>query len=753
MAPCLRLLTQMSQPADVMLEMEALLPSDDEDEAGGGADDGERGFVTPTSRSRPKTQTTIPVPPPPSAVPSRPRGAQAPPQARAPVPAPAASAAAKQTRAAPLAGLCALSDADITPAPAPPPSAPVAAGAATSSATAVSASHGLVLGLFADAQQQSEATAAAGVFRGRRFALLVGGRSLGHVRARVLGGVLVRGGGAVVAPDSAPTHIVVGFTCVEALSQHLSTAHALSLAALLRVCNGGGSGGGGGVVLCDPVWVSGCVARGAVLPPPESLRLRPQHLETRRHTPRVADEAAAAAFFSAEVAGGGAVGVAAKRRRVSAEPAEFAAERVGGRRLPPKGAFACERPPPSPPSASAMGREGSGVGFLTAGHRTAAPVAAEGGSLNEHLISELVKLQQVYAKLGDAWRKYAYGKAVALVKKWRTPIRTRADVADVRGIGPKIADKIAEILESGTCKKMRYFEGNEEVAAITLFAKIWGVGPSTSQRLFRTHGLTTLDELRQRSARDDTLLNGQQRIGLRFFEELQQRIPRSEVDCLKGAIEAAVASVRRSVTMEICGSYRRGKETCGDVDVILCAPEGEGYDGVLRGVVLALKRAGVVTDDLTHAYMEGFAGASSGADESVHKGVVHRGDSHDSFMGVCRLPPCSDPETCPHVHLCEVVPGGSPTEHLHRRIDIKIYPFLQYPFALLYFTGSDYLNRSMRLYCHKRGLSLSDKGLFPVVRVAREVVHEGAPVQGCRTEKDVFDLLGLEYRPPSERNM
>lgn len=32
-----------------------------------------------------------------------------------------------------------------------------------------------------------------------------------------------------------------------------------------------------------------------------------------------------------------------------------------------------------------------------------------------------------------------------------------------------------------------------------------------------------------------------------------------------------------------------------------------------------------------------------------------------------------------------------------RRIDIKVYPKDQYAFALLYFTGSDYFNRSMRL--------------------------------------------------------
>ena len=49
---------------------------------------------------------------------------------------------------------------------------------------------------------------------------------------------------------------------------------------------------------------------------------------------------------------------------------------------------------------------------------------------------------------------------------------------------------------------------------------------------------------------------------------------------------------------------------------------------------------------------------------------------------------------------------------LHRRVDIKVYRPEEYPFALLYFTGSGYFNRSMRWWAQtKFGLSLNDKGL------------------------------------------
>ena len=207
---------------------------------------------------------------------------------------------------------------------------------------------------------------------------------------------------------------------------------------------------------------------------------------------------------------------------------------------------------------------------------------------------------------------------------------------------------------------------------------------------------------------------------------------------MKRLIQKKVKALCPTMHMQICGSYRRGKDTCGDIDVILCNPTGQPYVGVLKSLVLELKGVGFITDELTSAYMNDDAEVES---------------DHDTFMGICQMPPCSDASTCTHTHLCEVQSALSATTHLHRRIDIKIYSRRQWPFALLYFTGSDYFNRSMRLYCQKRGYSLSDKGIQPVVRVAKEKVHEGAYVPGCKTEKDIFDLLGLQYKTPEERNV
>jgi DNA polymerase/3'-5' exonuclease PolX len=58
----------------------------------------------------------------------------------------------------------------------------------------------------------------------------------------------------------------------------------------------------------------------------------------------------------------------------------------------------------------------------------------------------------------------------------------------------------------------------------------------------------------------------------------------------------------------------------------------------------------------------------------------------------------------------------------------------------------------MRLFAHKKGYSLSDYGLVPVIRVKNETVAEFTSIP-CPTERDVFEALNLPYKEPHERNI
>jgi DNA polymerase/3'-5' exonuclease PolX len=88
----------------------------------------------------------------------------------------------------------------------------------------------------------------------------------------------------------------------------------------------------------------------------------------------------------------------------------------------------------------------------------------------------------------------------------------------------------------------------------------------------------------------------------------------------------------------------------------------------------------------------------------------------------------------------------SPTKSgKRRRVDIKIWPYIQKPYASLYFTGGKYFNRSMRLYAKRKfNWKLNDKGLFDLKTGERVITTV------C-TEKDLFDKLQLIYKAPRDR--
>eukprot|EP01064_Diplonema_japonicum_P014692 TRINITY_DN22380_c0_g1_i1.p1 TRINITY_DN22380_c0_g1~~TRINITY_DN22380_c0_g1_i1.p1 ORF type:complete len:606 (+),score=95.03 TRINITY_DN22380_c0_g1_i1:43-1860(+) len=360
-------------------------------------------------------------------------------------------------------------------------------------------------------------------------------------------------------------------------------------------------------------------------------------------------------------------------------------------------------------------------------------------SPNSALIDELEKLHTTYANLGDSWRKYAYSKAIGIIKRWKTKITCKEDVAGARGIGGKIADKIQEILSTGTCLKIQVMEKSEEVQVVSTMGKIWGVGPTTAVRLYRM-GIKTIKTLIEKQ---DEVLTKPQKIGLKYCDELQERIPRAEVELIRETVRKAVEKVSSNIEVEVCGSYRRGKSTCGDVDVLMCDKKGRHHDGMLACIADDLQSTGFLTDSLTISYKSSKTGEA------------------DMWFGVCQIPPCDNKNTCQLTHLSDICADNQtavhhPNAHVHRRIDLKLYKKEHYPFAVLYFTGSNYFNRSMRLFCHKKGLTLSDRTLCPAVRVyrqsGREKVHEGEPIP-CDSEQAIFDAIGLEYKTPLERDI
>jgi DNA polymerase IV len=187
------------------------------------------------------------------------------------------------------------------------------------------------------------------------------------------------------------------------------------------------------------------------------------------------------------------------------------------------------------------------------------------------------------------------------------------------------------------------------------------------------------------SKRDD--LTFAQEIGLKYVDELQERIPRDEVSKIAEIIQRDLNEF--DLIAEPLGSYRRGALDCGDIDMLIYS-HGELKPGLIKVIIEKLKKS-VITDVIAH--------------------------SGKTFRGICKV------------------------DQFHRRLDLLLCPKEELGAARLYFTGNDIFNRSIRLLADKKGMHLNQHGLY----------RQNVRICGA-TEQEIFDVLGVPYRPPEERN-
>src|SRR5271156_2083790 len=90
---------------------------------------------------------------------------------------------------------------------------------------------------------------------------------------------------------------------------------------------------------------------------------------------------------------------------------------------------------------------------------------------------------------------------------------------------------------------------------------------------------------------------------------------------------------------------------------------------------------------------------------------------------------------------------------LHRRLDLLFVPWNERGAALVYFTGNDVFNRSLRLLASKKGMGLNQRGLFKdTMRGPGRVKLTRGTLIASETEEEIFEILGVPWRHPEMRN-
>jgi DNA polymerase/3'-5' exonuclease PolX len=140
---------------------------------------------------------------------------------------------------------------------------------------------------------------------------------------------------------------------------------------------------------------------------------------------------------------------------------------------------------------------------------------------NEEFIELTDKLSNIMLKQGEPFRARAYQKAQETIMTYPDDIYSSIQLKNLPNIGNTIMDKLNEYEKTGS---LRILE-REKTNPINILGDIYGVGPKKAKELV-SKGINTIDDLRERQTE---LLNDIQRVGLKYYEQIQERIPRSEI--------------------------------------------------------------------------------------------------------------------------------------------------------------------------------------------------------------------------------
>lgn len=323
-------------------------------------------------------------------------------------------------------------------------------------------------------------------------------------------------------------------------------------------------------------------------------------------------------------------------------------------------------------------------------------------TLNHQIASQLEVLARSLAgKSGkDRWRAKTYFNGAKLIREYSKPIESGEQAREeIKGVGKTIAERIDEYLKSRSVmlpsRQESVMPDFDKASVIQLFEGIHGVGEVTASEWYN-QGYRTLEDL----AVVYPNMNAAQQLGYKYYLQLKLRVPRSEIDCFQRLFEHIISDYE----FQICGSYRRGHRTSGDIDVLVKGRDELENETILAGVVKRLTDTGFIRDKLSLGPKK--------------------------FMGIIRLS----------------------AEHNHRRLDIMITTPEKWGAGLLYFTGCGSLNVQMRELARSKDMRLNERGLWLLGPDGSDK-EEGMTLVDAKTEEEIFDHLGLDYLEPEDRDI
>jgi DNA polymerase (family 10) len=312
------------------------------------------------------------------------------------------------------------------------------------------------------------------------------------------------------------------------------------------------------------------------------------------------------------------------------------------------------------------------------------------------LLDETASLLEIDA--ADTFRIRSYRRAAEAVEQQTAQLSTMVDdpkqLLAIAGIGKGMAANIVDIINTGTLPLREELLTKYRPSMLDLL-RLPGMGPKTVALVWSSLQVADMDALEEAAKAGH--LNKLPRMGEKFttkllkgIEDYRKNSSRFRIDQAREHAERISSLIREFPGIEEitpAGSLRRGRETVGDLDLLVTGPACE---------------ANVVSAAVEHV-----------ANLPLIDKLLARGQNKVSF-----------------------------TLRNNLQVDVRLLPRSSYGAALQYFTGSKMHNVALRQRAIKRGLTLNEYALLRV---------EDNTIVAAATEEDIYRALELDYIPPELR--
>lgn len=276
-----------------------------------------------------------------------------------------------------------------------------------------------------------------------------------------------------------------------------------------------------------------------------------------------------------------------------------------------------------------------------------------------------------------------------------------ADLEEIPGVGKDIAEKLEVMVRTGELPQLT--ELSQKIPlGLTEVMRVKGIGPKLASAAWTELGVDSVDAL-EKAAQEGRLseLPGfgpkRQASILKSIEAHRRNVERARLGEIDPIVRPLVESLRQvpgAERVEVAGSYRRRRETVGDIDLLAIADSDKA--------AAAISQAFTTYPDV---------------DE-----VLGSGDTRSSVR----------------------LKNGL-------EVDLRVMEAESFGAALLYFTGSKSHNVELRQLALDKGWHLTEYGLFEGTGEEGESPLSSGKRLASKTEEDIYAKLGLPYIEPEMR--